>query len=671
MSGQTVQPPLSQGWGYGVIFGIGFAFAFAMMWITHLLRKYSHENNSNFETYSTAGRSIGVGLTATAVISSWAWSTALLSSSTMAYKYGVAGAYWYGAGCIVQICSFSILAIQSKLKTPHAHTILEVVKARYGAVAHIIYMALCLINNLIAVVNMLLGASASVSALTGMHEVASIFLLPIGVCLYTISGGLRATFVTDWAHSIALFIIVAYLCIKTLTNPNIGSLSNLWNFVHDASIQSPVHGNYNGFYLTMTSPGAVQFGILHTLNAFGLVLMDSSYWQKAYSANITAAVPGYLLGGVLYFGLPWGLGTVMGLGSLALQHFPSWPTFGRSLSTDEVNAGLVLPYTGISVAGGAGAVAVLLVVFMAVTSTMSAELIAVSSIVSSDIFHTYIKPDATGKQIINVSHAACIVFTVIGCAVSVAVYYAGVTLTWTLYFLGVITCPGMVTLPLTVLWSRQTRLAAIVSPLLGLIGGLSTWIMTAKHYGEGVISVETTGLMLPCMWGTIASAGIPLVCTVTLSLVFPDKPFSWKEFDKIELVADEPDITDPKDEKLDNLDEEEKIDYESICDTQNSPTFASPSMDLSPDQVKYMKTMSLVSGIFGIFAFLIVWIVWPFSMYGARFEFSSSFFSGWVVVSVIWIFITLLVITILPPIDGRHQIWTIVCGVLKRKQSDS
>mgnify|MGYP001507443732 CR=1 FL=1 len=90
MSGQTVQPPLSQGWGYGVILGIGFAFAFAMMWITHLLRKYSHENNSNFETYSTAGRSIGVGLTATAVISSWAWSTALLSSSTMAYKYGVA-----------------------------------------------------------------------------------------------------------------------------------------------------------------------------------------------------------------------------------------------------------------------------------------------------------------------------------------------------------------------------------------------------------------------------------------------------------------------------------------------------------------------------------------------------------------------------------------------------
>lgn len=666
MAQDTIDPPLSQGWGYGVIIGIGIAFAIAMMGITHLLRKYSREDNSNFETYSTAGRSVGVGLTATAVISSWAWSTALLSSSTVTYSYGVGGAFWFGAGCIVQICLFALLAIQSKLKTPHAHTILEVVKARYGSIAHIVYMTLCLINNLIAVINMLLGASASISALTGMHVVASIFLLPLGVCLYTISGGLRATFVTDWAHTVALFIIVLYLSIKTLTSPQIGSLYDLWDTVREASAKSPISGNYNGSYLTMTSPSAVEFGILHTLGNFGLVIMDSSYWQKAYSADVAAAVPGYLLGGVIYFGLPWCLGTVMGLGSLSLQNFPSWPAFGRELSTTELNAGLILPYSGMAVAGKAGAVAVVIVVFMAVTSTMSAELIAVSSIISSDVYHTYLKRDASGKQIMRVSHLACIGFTIVGCAVSVAVYYAGVSLTWTLYFLGVITCPGMITMPLTVLWSRQSKVAAIVSPILGLAGGLATWITTAKNYGNGVVSVETTGLLLPCLWGSVVSTFVPAIFTVILSFIFPTKAFQWEKFQEIQLIDDK----SSQNSTL-GLDEQEKASNDSHTSYEFSRDLESPSKPeekLTPtyDQEKYMRKMSIFSGAAGAFAFLIVWIIWPFSMYGTRFEFGPKFFSGWLVVSVIWVFLGLLVILFLPPFDGRRQITTIIKGVSGR-----
>lgn len=657
MAQDSIVPPLSQGWGYGVIIGIGIAFAVSMMGITFLLRKYNHEDNSNFETYSTAGRSVGVGLTATAVISSWAWSTALLSSGTITYSYGIGGAFWFGAGCIVQICTFALLAIQSKLKTPRAHTILEVVKTRYGTVSHLVYMTLCLINNLIAVINMLLGASAAISALTGMHVVASIFLLPLGVCLYTISGGLRATFVTDWAHTVALFIIVLYLALKTMTSSQIGSLHDLWNTVNDAALKTPVPGNYKGSYLTMTSPSAVEFGILHTLGNFGLVIMDSSYWQKAYSANVAAAVPGYLVGGVIYFGLPWCLGSVMGIGSLALQNFPSWPAYGRELSTNELNAGLILPYASMAVAGKAGAVAVVIVIFMAVTSTMSAELIAVSSIVSSDVYHTYLKRNATGKQIMWVSHLACIGFAIISCAVSIAVNFAGVSLTWTLYFLGVITCPGMITMPLTVLWSRQSKVAAIVSPLLGMAGGLATWISTAKHYGHGVVSVETTGLLLPCLWGSLVSTIVPAIFTVILSLLFPSPPFQWTKFQNIELIDD----TTPT-----SFDFEEKAITESPVDFEFPNDLQSPPIHTVHEE-KYMRKMSIVSGVAGALAFVVVWIIWPFSMYGSRFIFQPKFFSGWLVVSVIWVFMGLLVILVLPPLDGRRQIMTIAKGLFGRE----
>lgn len=279
---------------------------------------------------------------------------------------------------------------------------------------------------------MALGASAAIAALTGMSTVAAIFLLPVGVCLYTITGGLRASFITDWAHSVALLIICLYLILSALTSDAVGSIDNLYRLVQRASAVSPIAGNTDGSYLTMSSRNALAFGTLHTLGNAGLVLLDSSYWQKGFSADVTAAAPGYILGGILYFAIPWALGTVMGsVGvGLAFTDSPYWPVKGRMLSDAENANGLILPYAGLATVGTPGAVAVVIVIFLAVTSTTSAQVVAVSSIFSSDVYHTYINPKASERSIINVARAACVGFALIGSAVSVGLFYAGLSLTW-------------------------------------------------------------------------------------------------------------------------------------------------------------------------------------------------------------------------------------------------
>lgn len=63
------------------------------------------------------------------------------------------------------IVFFAVLGIACKLRIPEAHTLLEIVRIRYGKVGHIVWIVLCLINNIIAIANMLLGASATISAL--------------------------------------------------------------------------------------------------------------------------------------------------------------------------------------------------------------------------------------------------------------------------------------------------------------------------------------------------------------------------------------------------------------------------------------------------------------------------------------------------------------------------
>lgn len=94
-SSGLVAPPLSQAYGYGIVLGLGFAFALGMILTTYLLKRYNNEEQ-NSEVFNTAGRTVKSGLVASAVVSSWTWAATLLQSTGVAYQYGVSGPFWVG-----------------------------------------------------------------------------------------------------------------------------------------------------------------------------------------------------------------------------------------------------------------------------------------------------------------------------------------------------------------------------------------------------------------------------------------------------------------------------------------------------------------------------------------------------------------------------------------------
>ena len=188
--------------------------------------------------------------------------------------------------------------------------------------------------------------------------------------------------------------------------------------------------------MTMTSSSGIFFGIIHVTTNFGLVIMDTGFFVKAFAASPRAVVPGYVIGGIAYFVIPWALGTLMSSVAWGLQDQPIWPTYPRAMSAQEVSSGLVLPYAAIAIAGKGGAIAVLLITFMAVTSTLSAQIIAVSSIISFDIYRCYVNKNATDRDVIRWSHYGVIIFAIIAAGFSTMLYYVGVDLGWTLYMLG-------------------------------------------------------------------------------------------------------------------------------------------------------------------------------------------------------------------------------------------
>ncbi|KAK3319659.1 urea active transporter [Cercophora scortea] len=645
----VVEPPLSQAVGYIVVVLVGFIIAFLMILVTQLLKRTSGEDNTKTEMFMTANRSVTTGLTASAVVSSWLWSTAMLGSTLVGYVNGVSGPFWFAAGCSPMIVFFAVLGISCKRKIPEAHTLLEIVRIRYGKSAHIVYMALCLINNLIAVANMILGASAVITAMTGMHIIAATFLLPAGVAMYTFFGGIKATFLTDYLHTFIIMIILCYFSIKAFTLEEVGSMSNLFELVKAAGERSPVAGNEGGSYLTMTSKGGILFGILHICANFGLVIMDTSFFQKSFSASPKAVVPGYVIGGIAYFAIPWFIGTLASSVVLGLEDNPIFPTYPRRMSSTEVSNGLVLPYFAMTVAGKGGAVGILLITFMAVTSTLSAQIIAVSSIISFDIYRTYLKPQALDVDIIRWCHYGVIFFALFASGFSTMLHYVGIDLGWTLYMLGVLTCPGIFPTTFTILWRRQSKAAAIISPLLGMATGIAVWLGSAYAlYGE--VTIVTTGMTYPCVYGTVASAFSPLPYTFIITLFKPED-FDWSRFRGEKLAFEVDHHAGPRSAEAAAL--EEELDHANLRDQP------------------HLKRWGRIAGIWALATFLGHWVLWPLPMYASKYIFNSGFYTAWLIVGAIWLWITLLIVGLYPIIDGRAQLWEVWTAIREGKVSRS
>ena len=95
--------------------------------------------------------------------------------------------------------------------------------------------------------------------------------------------------------------------------------------------------------------------------------MDNGYYNKAISASPVDALPGYVLGGIAWFAVPWLTATTMGLAGLALEAHDVWPTFPNRLAKTDVDAGLVLPNAAVAMLGQGGAIATL---FLAVSTNL-------------------------------------------------------------------------------------------------------------------------------------------------------------------------------------------------------------------------------------------------------------------------------------------------------------
>ncbi|KZT05086.1 uncharacterized protein LAESUDRAFT_715131 [Laetiporus sulphureus 93-53] len=302
-SGQF-KPLLNESVGYGVVIGVGFFFAALMLLLTTLQRKFSDFSPSSSEEFSSASRSVKIELIGCSV--------------------------WYGVGGTIQLAFFAMVAA-------------KIAKARFGTSVHVLftfYGFVCIL----------------------VHR--CLLLLLIGIAVYVVFGGLHATFMCDWAHTIILFIIISLFAGHVYgTSPETGGVGALYDLLVQAGIDAPVIDNQDGSYLTMKSSQDMVFRAAAMLSGFAGVFCDQGYWQWAIAIAPQSTIKAYVNG--IFFAISSCELTLMShdrATDVGRAVMPKFPTYPHRLSASQVSAGLAAPAATVVVMGEGGAIAIQLVV---------------------------------------------------------------------------------------------------------------------------------------------------------------------------------------------------------------------------------------------------------------------------------------------------------------------
>ncbi|KAJ3845394.1 urea transporter [Lentinula raphanica] len=658
---------LPEGAGYGVVVGIGLFFSAFMLLLTAIQARYTAFSPKNSEEFSSASRSVKPGLIASGIVSAWTWAATLLQSSAVAYKYGISGPWWYGAGATIQVLLFAMLAAKLKLNAPYAHTWLEIVGVRWGKTAHLIFMFFGLATNIIVSSMLILGGSATVTDLTGMNTLAACFLIPLGVVIYVIVGGMRSTLLCDYTHTTVLFaIILTFVFTVYATSPKIGSPKRMHDLLTAAAGAAPVPGNAHGSYVTMRSKDGLIFGVINIIGNFATVFQDQAYWQRAIASRPGTTVKAYLLGGLAWFAIPFTFATTLGLSAVALRGDPDM----RPLSAADVSAGLPAAAAAAALMGQAGAAALLVLLFLAVTSATSAELIAVSSLLTYDVYKKYIRPDAPDSKLLQVGHYMVGLYGLVMALAGLIFFYIGVSMGWLYTFMGVILGSGVVPIALCITWSKANKWGCIVGSVVGFFAGLLAWLVTTGTLYEGVIDVTTTGENYPMLAGNLASIGVGgLIATVT-SLIWPDD----FDFDitrainnpsaRMSSESDESKETRPEDRFEEEGEErkEEVRESEAPSFVANSTIPTEEQEELDPVKLEAAFRFAAWSSL-GLLLVLIILI--PLPLFFAQTIYGVKGLSAWVIIGIIWTFASAFSVVLYPLWESRVALRQIGRGIVK------
>ncbi|MCO5581170.1 hypothetical protein L7F22_035048 [Adiantum nelumboides] len=254
-----------------------------------------------------------------------------------------------------------------------------------------------------------------------------------------------------------------------------------------------------------------------------------------------------------------------------------------------------------------------------------------SSLFTYDVYKAYLRPQATGKELLLVSRIAVVILGIGMGAFSCFIYKVNVDVNFLFLVVGLLISSSVPPLSFMLVWPAVPTNAAISGALGGQISAIIAWIVHAKIvYGELTIS-DTLQKLGPTMDGAIVAIVTSAIVCIIWTIVWPDTTGSYNRFKEIEV--------------MDNV------------EGKPAETF---KLDAS---IRIASIIALVLSVIMI-------ILWPLLTLPAG-VFSEAYFALWVLISMVWAVIATAICIFLPLIESRDVIMQVVKSLLSCGKGNS
>jgi Na+/proline symporter len=338
---------------FAVIFGgISYIISFAST------RGYTFTKSQ----YLLADRKMGVVQSSLSIAATWIWAPALFVSSQKAYINGWQGLFWFLVPNVLCLILFSYFAVMIRGKFPNGYTLSNFMKTAHSSRVQTLYWISLIGLAICAFAVQLIAGGSLLKMMTGISFFEATVLLAVIPLTYSMTFGLKASIITDFAK-----MSIMILCGAILLPIVIYSLGGTTSIIKGLA---GVNGKFGDMFTQDGLTLFLTFGLPTTIGLISGPFGDQSFWQRTFATKKEEVKRSFVYAAFIFGVVP----LIMGLIGFAAA--------GSHLSIKDVQ--MVNIETIFAATGLVGATVFFLIVMSALTSIIDSKLCAVSSIAGDD-----------------------------------------------------------------------------------------------------------------------------------------------------------------------------------------------------------------------------------------------------------------------------------------------
>lgn len=410
---------------------------------TYLMTLGIRKKEEDADAFMVSNHRVGFGIGAASMTATWIWAASFYAAATSGYTYGVSGPIHYGLWGALMILFIYPFGRRFRKLAPNAHTLGELIHARHGASSQLILALSNLLGSIISLMVNFTASGALVSVLSPLSFQAGVIIAGVGVLLYTLWSGFRASVLTDFAQLVAMMAIAVVIIpavFFAMGGPSelVAGLGNL----------TPEQADF--FSVDAILNQGAPFFVAVLAYAIG----NQTISQRLFAVNEDHIKPTFLTATVGYGAIVIGLGMI-GLMALTLGVEP--------LNGDMNN---LIPQMVSGYLPPLFIALFFILVIGSLSSTADSDLSALSAIMMADVYGKNIaRGKADPRRMLLVGRLTMIVATVIG------IVFASFSLDILVMLVFVGALWGAIVFPViaSCFWSRVTNAAFTTSVIVAML----------------------------------------------------------------------------------------------------------------------------------------------------------------------------------------------------------